>query len=119
MKTIEFYNEHADSFNQQYLSQSAETVHGSWMDKYLPVSGQVLDVGAGIGRDAKWLAELGFDVIAVEPALGLRQHGQLLTDKLSVYWLDDILPELTQTYQLQTKFDLILLSAVWMHIPSS
>jgi len=98
MKTIEFYNEHAYSFNQQYLSQSAETVHGSWMDKYLPVSGQVLDVGAGIGRDAKWLAELGFDVIAVEPALGLRQHGQLLTDKLSVYWLDDILPELTQTY---------------------
>jgi len=119
LNTIEFYNSQADSFQQQYLSQTAEAVHGSWLHDFIPASGQVLDVGAGVGRDAKWLAELGLDVVAVEPALGLRAHGQTLTNNHSVYWLDDQLPSLAKTYQLQTKFDLILLSAVWMHIPAS
>jgi len=119
VNTIEFYNAQADTFQQQYLSQTAEAVHESWFHEFIPASGQVLDVGAGVGRDAKWLAKLGLDVVAVEPALGLREHGQTLTSNQSVYWLDDQLPSLTKTYQLQSKFDLILLSAVWMHIPAS
>jgi len=119
LNTIEFYNSQADTFQQQYLSQTAEAVHEGWFHDFIPASGQVLDVGAGVGRDAKWLAELGLDVVAVEPALGLKTYGQTLTSNHSVYWLDDQLPSLTKTYQLQTKFDLILLSAVWMHIPAS
>ena len=37
---------------------------------HVPVGGKVLDLGAGYGRDAVWLArELGCDVTAVEPSL--------------------------------------------------
>jgi protein-L-isoaspartate O-methyltransferase len=35
-----------------------------------------LDVGSGAGRDAAWLASLGYDVVAVEPAAGMRVEGQ-------------------------------------------
>jgi len=116
--TIEFYSNNALNFKNQYLSKEAEKVHGSWL-KYLPKSGQVLDVGAGVGRDAKWLANLGFDVVAVEPASQLMGIGKELTQGQAVHWMADTLPELSNVYQLQTRFDLILLSAVWMHIPSS
>lgn len=31
-----------------------------------------LDVGAGSGRDAAWLCDLGYEVVTVEPARGMR-----------------------------------------------
>ena len=34
-----------------------------------------------------------------------------------VLWLDDQLPGLNQTGQLGISFDLVLLSAVWQHVP--
>ncbi len=80
----------------------------------------VLDVGAGSGRDARYLAARGLGVVAVEPASGIRELAQEYTVSNPIHWISDSLPELTEIFRLQTKFDLILLSAVWMHIaPSS
>ena len=80
----------------------------------------VLDVGAGSGRDARYLASKGLGVVAVEPATGIRELAQGYTVSNPIHWISDTLPELTEVFRLQTKFDLILLSAVWMHIaPSS
>lgn len=117
-KTIDYYNEHATDFKEQYLSKSADEVHECWV-KQLPKNGQALDVGAGVGRDALWLSSLGFDVVAVEPSCGLREQGQTLTKETTVHWIEDKLPDLSKVEVLNLKFDLILLSAVWMHIPSS
>jgi SAM-dependent methyltransferase len=117
-KTIDYYTQHSADFKEQYLSKSAEEVHDCWL-KHLPKNGQALDVGAGVGRDALWLANLDFDVIAVEPSNGLKKQGQTLTKETSVHWVDDQLPALSKVEALNLRFDLILLSAVWMHIPSS
>lgn len=76
-----------------------------------------LDVGAGSGRDAAWLCGLGFDVVAVEPAAGMRAEGQRRHADAPIRWLDDRLPSLTRTHALGLSFDLILLSAVWQHVP--
>ena len=35
----------------------------------------------------------------------------------NVTWLDDSLPELSRLRALGHRFDLVLLSAVWMHVP--
>lgn len=80
----------------------------------LPTSGLALDVGAGSGRDARWLRSLGLDVVAVEPAHGLRTHGQG-RDGL-IRWIDDRLLSLDRLHGLALSFDLILLSAVWQHV---
>ena len=80
----------------------------------------VLDVGAGSGRDARYLAAKGLGVVAVEPSNGIRELAQQYSVSNPIHWIADSLPELTEVFRLQTKFDLILLSAVWMHIaPSS
>ena len=75
-----------------------------------------LDVGAGSGRDAGWLASLGFDVVAVEPARSMRGSAKQRYPSHQIQWLDDRLPGLDEVHRLGLRFDLILLSAVWMHV---
>ena len=55
----------------------------------------------------------------MEPASLLAQLGQLQTRHLKVTWLEDSLPALSRVTKQEISFDLILLSAVWMHIPPS
>ncbi|MEO2279079.1 class I SAM-dependent methyltransferase [Pseudoalteromonas pernae] len=115
---IHFYSVNAESLATQYDKVPFESVHKDWLDK-LPTEGVALDIGAGSGRDARYLAAKGLSVIAVEPAEGIREVAQRYTTSHSIHWLDDRLPDLVNVLALQMKFDLILLSAVWMHIPPS
>jgi len=113
-----FYEQNAVQLCAQYNSVPADSVHRSWQS-YWPLSGdKVLDVGAGCGRDAKWMSELGSEVYAIEPCQALRNLGSEHTGS-SVVWLDDSLPALTRTTNLGMRFDVILVSAVWMHLAPS
>ena len=56
-----FYNENATELAQQYLSTSFDQVHQSW-HQLLPAiinnsDARILDIGAGSGRDAKYIAQ--------------------------------------------------------------
>ncbi len=115
-KTLDIYSQNADQFATQYDSVMFESVHQSWL-QYWPVSGaQVLDIGAGSGRDSRWFVEQGCSVVAVEPCDNLRELGKQNSAD-SIQWFGDYLPNLTGVEALSRQFDLILLSAVWMHIP--
>ena len=114
-KNITYYSTNASTLAKQYDSVPFESVHKEWLQA-IPKEGMVLDVGAGSGRDARYLAAKGLSVVAVEPAAGIREIAQEYTISNSIHWISDSLPELTEVFRLQTKFDLILLSAVWMHI---
>jgi SAM-dependent methyltransferase len=120
-KTVDIYHQGAALFAAQYDALSFEQVHACWQ-LYWPKAQLVLDIGAGSGRDALWLAEQDCQVIAVEPATDLLRLGQLKTtggcvqQDSKVQWLQDSLPELAACYQLNLQFNTILLSAVWMHI---
>ena len=119
--TLNYYQQNAEQFQAQYQQKTAEEVHASWQ-AFWPTAqhlGQALDVGAGVGRDAAWLSSFGWDVVAVEPVEAFRELGKTQTQNLSVSWLNDQLPAISNIIALEMKFDLILLSAVWMHIPAS
>ena len=75
------YNQHAERYFNQYQSLTFDQVHGDWLPQLDSKTGLALDVGAGSGRDAAALAERGWDVVAVEPAAGLRELGQNATKK--------------------------------------
>ena len=117
-ENIKYYSTHAEKLTDQYNSVAFEKVHADWLSE-IPEKGFVLDVGAGSGRDARFLAAKGLSVVAVEPADGIRERAQQYTVSQPIHWLNDKLPELAQVFSLQTKFDLILLSAVWMHVAPS
>lgn len=116
--TVSAYDAHAGAFAAQYESVSAETVHSALIEYIRRDSNLIaLDVGAGSGRDAAWLASLGYEVVAAEPAAGMRVEAQRRHPDPRIRWLDDRLPDLAVVHRLGLAFDLILLSAVWMHVP--
>ena len=77
---------------------------------------RVIEVGAGTGRDAAWLASKGHDVLAVEPVVELREAGKSLHPSPKVKWLDDSLPLLECVLKRKDIFDLALLISVWQHV---
>ena len=118
-KTINYYNTKAKEVFKQYQSADAEVIHSSWSYHLKGMSGLALDIGAGSGRDASWLSNKGFEVFAIEPADKLREMAKQKYLNPKIHWFSDMLPELKSIYRLNIKFDVILLSAVWMHIPIS
>ena len=77
---------------------------------------RILDIGAGSGKDAFDLAVLGHQVLAVEPTRALLAGAMARHAHPAIAWLDDGLPDLAATRARGQTFDLILLSAVWMHL---
>ena len=115
--TVNHYDENASRYAQQYDSLDAETVHESWASILHQLKvGNALDVGAGSGRDARWLAHKGWSVDAVEPAAKLRDLAAT-KQKGDIAWHDDNLPQLESFFHKEHCYGLILLSAVWMHLP--
>ena len=118
MKTaISWYDSHAKELAVQYESLNPESLNG-WLIDLLPAEkGLALDVGAGTGRDAAWLADRGFEVVAVEPSMAMREEGRRIHQGSRIQWINDLLPDFREASRLGLSFDFILLSAVWMHIP--
>ncbi|MER8066753.1 class I SAM-dependent methyltransferase [Streptomyces sp. NPDC094034] len=108
-----YYSESAERLGQRYESVTFEAVHAALLDLLPAAPARALDVGAGTGRDAAALAERGFSVDAVEPVAELRQVAARLHPDTMVTWRESALPELRG---VEGPYDLVLLSAVWMHL---
>lgn len=114
--SIQGYGENADELAAQYESITFAEVHRDTLPLIPSRPVRVLDIGAGSGRDAAALTAMGHRVLAVEPTLELRRAGQQLHPEAGIEWLDDGLPELARVLARSERFDLILLTAVWMHL---
>lgn len=117
---ITFYESHAKDLADQYESLEPEVAHASLYEFLgsLPSDKQldILDIGAGSGRDAAWLSGFGHHVTASEPSPAMRRVAQSIHPSDSISWVSDGLPKLLLLRGETTKFNLILLSAVWMHV---
>ncbi len=83
----------------------------------LPKPGsRVLDVGAGTGRDAAALAEMGHDVVAVEPMKAFLEAAIANHRSPRISWRSDSLPDLGSLTSDQDGFDFVLCHAVWQHL---
>lgn len=116
---IDAYDREAEALSVRYESARFEDVHADALDLIPRGPGLVLDVGSGSGRDAAWFAAHGQEVIAIEPSAQMRRIARSRHPHASVRWLDDRLPALTGVLRTGLTFDLIWLSAVWMHLAPS
>ena len=115
MNSTGYYDLNADTLLARYDGVDSAEVHADWAPAYLREEpGFACDIGAGSGRDANWLAARGWEVVAVEPS-ALRNLAAERSHP-GVVWMDDALPDLRALRALGRRFDLILLSAVWMHV---
>jgi protein-L-isoaspartate O-methyltransferase len=112
----EGYARDADALIERYERISAAEAHQSVLHLIPKTSSRILDIGAGTGRDAAWLAENGHRVVAVEPTDELRVAAQRLHPAPGIKWLDDSLPDLSVLRSRGEEFDVIMLTAVFMHL---
>jgi SAM-dependent methyltransferase len=115
----EGYAEEAEDLFKRYESISGAETHKAILHLIPTAESHVLDVGAGTGRDAAWFASMGHRVTAVEPTEAMRLPAKKLHPSPAIEWLDDSLPELALVRSRGELFDLILLSAVWMHFDAA
>ncbi len=115
-KGIKGYASNSNQLLVQYEKILFEELHSDYLDLLPGNPSRILDVGSGSGRDAAYLAKLGHDVVAVEPADELRVPATLLHPSPLIEWLDDGLPDLALVKSRYDQFDLIMLTAVWMHL---
>jgi len=114
--SIQFYDEHAVELSAGYETVPFANAHPflhNFLTRKSPM--KVLDVGAGSGRDAAGISSLGHDVFAVEPSTKMRSLAQQLHPSGNIHWIGDSLPWLSSITR-KHHFDVIILSAVWMHI---
>lgn len=110
------YGVNALALASQYESITFAEVYRDLIHLFPVHPVMVLDIGAGSGRDAAALARCGHQVVAVEPTGELRHEGQRLHGALPIEWMDDHLPTLSGLRRGKRRFDLVLLTAVWMHL---
>ena len=115
-QAIAYYDRHAVELADSYESISFANTHPALVQMLAGKQAlRVLDVGAGTGRDAAAIAKMSHQVVAVEPSAQMLILAQALHHDDGIIWLSDALPSLPKIESQQ--FDLVLLSAVWMHIP--
>jgi SAM-dependent methyltransferase len=112
----EHYAEEAPDLLQRYESISFTDTHRSVMHLIPKSPCHVLDIGAGTGRDAAGFAALGHRVVAVEPTEEMRRGAMAMHPSPLIEWLDDGLPDLAILLARGEQFDVVMLSAVWMHL---
>ena len=102
-----------------HLAERYDTIRNETL--YAPVRhlipdrpARVADIGAATGRDARWFADMGHRVTAVEPALGFLERARA-TDGW-VDWIQDALPDLPELVARGDRFDFINLMGVWHHL---
>jgi SAM-dependent methyltransferase len=112
----EGYAEEAEELFERYESISAADSHRAVLHLIPTAPGLILDIGSGTGRDAAWFAAMGHRVVAVEPTDAFRLPAMALHPSPRIEWLDDGLPDLALLLARGERFDVVMLTAVWMHL---
>jgi len=112
----ENYAEEARELLKRYESISFADTHRTVMHLIPKEPCRVLDIGAGTGRDAAGFAAMGHRVVAAEPTEEMRCGAMALHPSPLIEWLDDSLPDLASLRARGEQFDVVMLTAVWMHL---
>lgn len=111
---LDGYAAAAETLIPAWEALSPEQIYAPAVAFLPPSPATVLDVGAGIGSDAEWFTQLGYQVCAVEPVYALRAAGQT---REGIEWSSDLLPDLVGVTSVGRRFDLVTCNGVLHHLP--
>ena len=115
----EGYTEEAEELFRRYESIPASENHRHVRHLLPDRPSSVLDIGSGTGRDAAWFASMGHRVVAVEPTDAMRLPAMALHPSPQIEWINDSLADLASLRARNSTFDVVMLTAVWMHFDES
>ena len=119
--TISWYDDNAEQLASRYDQADAATLH-ALLAKWIPSGSSVLEIGCGSGRDALFLASLGYTVTALDGSGSMiaearkklsAQEAANVSFQRAFFPLPDDHPLLSK------KFNAVTAIAVLMHIPDT
>ncbi len=112
--TLQYYERNADMLKTRYNQADVSLLHQRLLMCFAE-GARLLDVGCGSGRDADFLARMGYDVLAVDASEAMLQVAQdtfeSLIDRCRCVSIPDGLPQLKGA-----RFDGIYSVAMLMHL---
>ena len=66
-RTIEYYEKNAEEFVTSTIHADVSGLYKHF-EKYISTGCRILDLGCGSGRDSKYFAKKGYDVVAADPS---------------------------------------------------
>lgn len=113
-RILSTYDAQSAKLSAQYQSVQTEDVLAGLKSRLHRQ--RALDIACGNGRDAKWLAQQGFVVDAVDGAPGMIREAQAMNPHENVTYSVDLMPDLQGIRATGQKYDLMVMSAAWMHL---
>ncbi|MDB5492352.1 MAG: methyltransferase type 11 [Micavibrio sp.] len=112
------YNAQAAKLSAQYQSVNSVDVLAG-LNARLPRY-RALDIACGNGRHARWLAEQGLIVDAVDGAVGMIAQARQQNPHQNITYGVDLMPDLSSIRDKikasGEKYDVVVMSAAWMHL---
>lgn len=113
---IKGYEGREERFITATIALDFKTLYQDFLPFIPSQPGLILDLGAGIGKDAYEFARMGHTVTAVEPLDSFRAEGQKRYVSANIEWMDDALPALSKLEGRAAQYDFILAGGVWHHL---
>ena len=110
------YAEEAPILIKRYDAIDFKAYHRDVFPLLPPPPDELLDIGAGTGRDAAGFGAMGYTVAAVEPTAAFRAYAAEVHASPRISWHDDRLPRLAGIADRAGRFGAVMLTAVWMHL---
>jgi 2-polyprenyl-3-methyl-5-hydroxy-6-metoxy-1,4-benzoquinol methylase len=114
VKTVKYYDNEANTWSASHGGDDKDSWWKNEMLKfngYLP-SGKIIEIGAGIGKDAQSLISLGYDYVGTDASIGLLELAKQRNP--SAQFIQKYAHELDPSLG---EFDGFWASAVLLHIP--
>ncbi len=111
---IAVYEEKAAHLAARYDAIPNETLYAPVLHLIPSRPCRVADIGTATGRDARWFADMGHTVTAVEPVAGFLDQAR--STDARVNWFQDALPDLPRLMARGDAFDFINVMGVWQHL---
>lgn len=121
-QNLQAYAEQADNLVKNYNRLSTPDHIPHFTDFVLNLKNReninTLDLGCGSGRDAKWMAEQGLRVTAVDGCPAMLEQAKNKNHHENVTYSLAIGPAFNSLLAKKTKYDIILCSALVFHFSS-
>lgn len=78
-ETIAYYDLNAEEFVNSTINADASELYKPF-GELLSSGAKILDLGCGSGRDSRYFAQRGYDVVAVDPSLAMCEYTRSILD---------------------------------------
>ena len=107
-ETIAYYENNASDFIESTIDADVSVLYAEFEKIVLPGC-RILDLGCGSGRDSKYFAEHGFDVVAIDPSRAMCEQTRSIV-KIPVFQMK------AEEMRFSDEFDAVWACASLLHI---